>query len=223
MSGRYRYANNITLTNRYTRIGKTTLRDVELKYFDTTHDVAATSSNVNNNPIIGMGPEATSRKVVQLNLVPAGNLPSERIGRKIVVKEIAGNIIFTMNAHQSDVVKVSVVQDRQCNGAELTADSVFTGTRLVDFPQLANSQRYNILAMKMKSINWTGLGDDNGPANGETRAVMSFKIPCNIEINFSDAAGAIASVRSNNLCVIFQSRDGKTKAESRWRIRYSDI
>ena len=220
MSGRYRYANNITLTNRYTRIGKVSLRDVELKYKDSTHDHATADIGPDHNDA------AAKSAVSQLCLIAANADPDGRIGRKIVVKEIQGTVIATMNAHQSDVLKITVVQDRQCNGAAIAASDVFSGKQIVDFPQISNSKRFNILAMKMKSLNWTASqanADGTAYSNGETRAVLSFKIPCNIEINYLDAASTIDKIRSNNICVIFQTREGKTAVASRWRLRFSDI
>jgi len=222
MRGAGRYAGNLTLTNRYTARNKVSLRDVELKYFDSTHDAAANAVG----PDSGGAPVA---KVGQLCIMAAGPNPDERIGRKIVVKEIAGNVELVMNAHQSDTIRICVVQDRQCNGAETTTNAIFTGTKIDDFQSIPNSNRFNILAMKVKTMNWTSQAVTADPAlagsysNGETKAFLTFKIPCNIEVNYSDAAAAIASVKSNNIFIVVGSRDGKTRLASRWRIRYSDI
>jgi len=219
MRGAGRYAGNLTLTNRYTARNKVSLRDVELKYFDSTHDANADT----------VGPDSGGgavNKVGQLCVIAAGPNPDQRIGRKIVVKEICGNVELVMNAHQSDIVRVCVVQDRQANGAVLTADSVFTGKKIDDFPSIPNSNRFNILAMKIKTMNWTASqanNDGSAWSNGETKAFLTFKIPCNIEVNYSDAAAEIASIKSNNLSILVGSRDGKTRLASRWRIRYSDI
>jgi len=219
MRGAGRYGGNITLTNRYTARNKVSLRDVELKFFDTTHD----GNTDTIGPDSGVG---AVNKVSQLCLIAAGPNPDQRIGRKIVVKEISGNVELVMNAHQSDIVRICVVQDRQANGAGLTADSVFTGKKIDDFPAVPNSNRFNILAMKVKTMNWTSSQANAGGtaySNGETKAFLTFKIPCNIEVNYADATADLTAVKSNNLSLLVGSRDGKTRLASRWRIRYSDI
>jgi len=205
-----------TYYNRFNTTSKAGIRDLELKWFDSAHDKTAAELN----PATA---DPNFKPIGQLNLIKAGSGPNQRLGRKINIKEIQATVICTMNAHQSDVIRIGIVQDRQCNGAEAKIDDVFAGKTVTQFPKIENNRRFNILMCKMKSLNFTALGE--GPANGETRAVITFKMACNIEINFgpSDADAQITDVRSNNLFMFAHTYEGKTKIASHFRVRYSDV
>ncbi len=192
----------------------------ELKFFDRTVDdaVVATAGSV----------------VDSINLIAQGITDITRIGRKCTVKSINWRYRVslpgvTANAalQVPDSCRVMMFWDKQANGATADAsgnDGILTTGAYHAFNNLTNSGRFVILHDKMYTLNPTMASSDaaNVHDSGETFVEGTFFKKCNIPLEFSDTAGAITELRSNNIGVLLISASGVMKFDSRTRVRFAD-
>lgn len=210
-------------TNRF--VNKSTIlkaANVELKFHDTTPD---TNGNFNILPPDNQHPDRVAGYTHNLNLIKIGPGPSERIGRKITVKSIMANLEFTMDAHQSDFIRCSIVLDKQSNGQTAAISDIYTGTVPWDFTNVYNNKRFQVLYSKTFALNWAGIANENNDwANGETRKYVGIKLKTNIPIDYSDvvADANINQLKSNNLVLVITGAEGKTKVKGKTRILFTD-
>ena len=174
------------------------------------------------NSWVDLGGWASGATLGSLNLIAVGAGPSQRIGRKITVRNILANIGFNMAAHQSDFCRVSIILDKQCNGSEPTAAELFEGTNLFQFSNPTNNKRFQTLYQKTFAMNFTATGITASNAvppvvqayhNGQTKKVLQVKLKTNITIDYSTAVGTadIADVRTNNIILVFQGAESKVQ------------
>jgi hypothetical protein len=166
-----------------------------------------------------------------LTVIPEGNGESERIGRKITITNIYWRYALELNsktaiADTSDIVKVMLVQDTQTNGAQFAATDLLETDEWKSFRNLANSKRFRVLysesfAMQIQGATPTGAAY----ATGEDVKIVEGSRKCNITIEYDNSAstGAIATVKSNNLYWVTQSRKGVTPGHGNIRLRYTDL
>jgi len=189
-------------------------RDGELKFLDTLFASATVAT--------------TGLLSGSLNTIAQGDGESQRNGRKVVIKSIwvRGSIELnpdtTIAADQSaDVIRVVLVQDKQCNGASWAVTDYLVSNDYQSFKNLENSGRFNTLwSIEMGFTSGAGV---NGAWGAATRPFNKF-IKCSIPIEFdsSAATGAITTQRSNSLQMLAITRDGVTAIALNCRIRYSD-
>ncbi len=192
-------------------------RQAELKFFDKDYDVAT----------IAIAGELED----SVNEIAQGATESERIGRKCTIRSINWRYNIRLNEEdaaatpaESDVIRLIMYQDRQCNGAIATVLGILETATYQSFRNLAESGRYNILVDKTIAMNRTnGLSDNAGvnSASEVNRSGTFFK-KCSIPIEFSGATGAIAEIRSNNVGILLLSKTNQCDFDSKIRIRYSD-
>lgn len=163
--------------------------------------------------------------------IPEGNGEQARVGRKITLTNInwRWNLRLptsTTAASGSDVVRMVVVLDKQCNGAlapstELFADDVFN-----TFNDLANTRRFRVLYDRMFTLNASGAGTSAGGVDltGDTRVAGTWYKQVNIPIEYDSSVitGIIGTVRSNNLVMYTISLNNVCALDSRFRVRYID-
>lgn len=167
--------------------------------------------------------------------IPEGNGEEERIGRKIVIKKIQWRYSLelpesTLGGSTSDLVRVMLVLDQQCNGAAPTVDDMLkegTGITYQNFNDLANSRRFKVLLDKTHSISapaGSGQGTTGTLDYGMKQQSYTFFKSCNIRIEYDSTAttGVIGTIRSNNLFCLFISKKGKAGLTSRFRFRFND-
>lgn len=194
----------------------------ELKYFDTSkaNTVASTSGTILSNT---------------LNLVQAGSLANERIGRKIVIKKIhMRGFVFLDEAlaeanlnRSSERIRIIVYLDRQANGAAATAAQIIAPTASINsFNNLENKDRFTILMDKSFDLLpqlSTQVGATPTFAVGEYMQSWQWHKRCNIPIEFgSTDPTTIADIKSNNIGVLAFSNDGVGSCGYICRIRYAD-
>lgn len=189
----------------------------EMKFLDTTIDTFI---------------DATNEVISQLNLIPQGDGPSDRDGRKAVVKSIAlkGTMQFVPAAGATAATSVNMwlIQDTQCNGAAATVANnntgIFTGVG-ADSSQalrcLANTDRYKI----HKHWTWNlAPGAGVSTAYNNTLKQVSYYKTLDIPLEFDQAAtdGNIATIRSNNLFLVAGSTgsDDTCRLTATARIRF---
>ena len=209
-------------TNRFGTSYSRNPKVIEMKYYDISpagHDNIPSEAAMIDDPFI---------RTQLVEGIQAGSAANQRIGRKILIKRIMGNMELKMNSHDSDLVKISLVLDKQTNGSDATErpDAVFTGNQLIRFVRVENNKRFQVLWQKVKPLNWTSTAfeDDDGIVyhNGITRSYCSFSIKTNIEIIYTGVGPGIATVNSNNLFVLFQSREGVSTVHRGFRVYYQD-
>jgi len=197
--------------------------DVELKWLD---------SSVNEGAV----PLAGS--IYNITTVAQGTGPSQRIGRKIVIKSILwkgyglkptiSNAADAL-AGESVTLRLAIIQDKQANGAFPTIGEIWDassggGVGVNAFNNLFNRDRFITLIDKRMFLNSGGLGSDGTDwAGAEEQKNFYYKKRVNMPIEYSSTTGAITEVRSNNIFVVLiASNDQLAQVASGVRIRYTD-
>lgn len=166
--------------------------------------------------------------------IAEGNGESERVGRKVTVRNIVWRYELGLNTQANsaspagnEVIRVVLYLDKQTNGATATVAGVFESDDYQSFRNLANSGRFDILMDKTYSFTFGAGAGDGSAANdwlGKNVSGMYSK-KCSIPIEYDNSAttGVITSMRSNNIGVLLFSKTGTTGFfVSKMRIRYSD-
>ncbi len=193
----------------------------ELKFLDTSVDDAIVSSS---------GDIQTSGTV---NVIPQGVTESERVGRKCTIKKILWRYTVSLPEYDaqatpenSDIVRIIMYVDKQCNGATATVGDVITSTDYQAFNNLANSGRFRIIHENVVVINYSTLASDNSGVVSGSSHRKHFKMfkNCNIPIEYDSSAstGAIGTIRTNNIGVLLISKSGVAGFDSVVRLRFSD-
>ncbi len=172
---------------------------------------------------------------VQLGVITIaeGTDDDQRVGRRIVLKKLQWRytltIIQTIDGNNtSDVVRMMVLLDKQCNGAipiVSGASGILTADTFDSFMQLANSGRFEVLMNRYHNMNNTaGVGDGTTNEYGENSKFFQWhkEVSIPVEYDISVTTGAIESIRSNNIVVITWSEGANCKMVSLFRVRYSD-
>lgn len=192
-------------------------KDVELKYKDGA---------------FAQAPVAAAGNIVQnsLHLMAQGTTPSERIGNKIVIKQIFLHIEVLLPstatvAETSDIVRILVVKDKQCNGAAATVAAVLQGTTLYDFNNMENKGRFKTLAERTYSLKSGGAGNSTATTIVTMEDIIhdTIAIKCNIPVQYGGAGGAITDIKSNNVFLLAISSGGFANFYGGWRVRYDDL
>lgn len=140
-----------------------------------------------------------------INLIPQGNGPSTRDGRKCTLLSyfVTCTIAFDINASAGFYarLKLWLIQDTQCNGANLGASSdVFdiSATGNLVHRNLYNVDRFRILDtchLLANPMAATGAGGTLNPMTSYWECQGKLSIP----LEFSSSTGAISEIKSNNL------------------------
>ncbi len=191
---------------------------MELKFHDLTVDdavVAATGSIAEDSVVT----------------IAQGTEEQQRIGRKITIKSInwrwSVQIIGQANLNStSDVVRVILYLDKQCNGGGAAVLGVLETANYQSFNNLSNRGRFRILMDRTYSMNCTAGGGDGTPGfqSGDNIIHDSLYKKCNIPIEYDNSVttGVVTSVRSNNIGILTISRDGTSGFDSQMRVRFID-
>ncbi len=161
--------------------------------------------------------------------IPTGDGATTRDGRKIIIKQIGWryNVELaaqTASATTSDVVRVILYLDKQANGAAAAVTDILQDDDYQSFNNLANKGRFRILMdRKYDMVAQAGGGNGTTEDYGEYVVSDTFFKKCNIEVMYNETAstGALATLRSANLGVLFLSKTGTlTLFRSKMRIRF---
>ncbi len=191
----------------------------EKKFFDTTKALTttATAGTIFDN---------------SLNIVPEGNGESDRVGRKITIKDIYinGNFKIPSTAtavDTSDCVRIIVYQDKQTNGAAAVVTDILASADFRSWNNLSNKNRFLIhmdKKMAMAATAGSGRGSTDTLSYGENQRWWKMYKSVNIPIEYDSSAttGAITTQRSNNVGVLVISESAKSSIGYIARIRYTD-
>lgn len=216
----------------------------ELKYFDGETDVVGGLSGV---------PVGVTGTIVDesLNLIKQGTQPSQRIGRKVVVKRLQmrghvrlQSVVAGITPNRPLRFRLIVYCDKQCNGAAGSAEqilqsrnnsadaSVDKDVTLDNYRNMEYIDRYRIIYDKTHTLNPLTLStaDVSGLRIDSSGVYKTFNFGknMNLEIIWGTvaASGTIDQIQSNNLgvmCIV----DDNTQSEDwqlkyQWRLRYTD-
>jgi hypothetical protein len=167
-----------------------------------------------------------------LNIVAQGDGPSERIGRKIVIKKIniRGYVSWESPSISSpentyDQLRLIIYLDKQCNGTAATVSDILETEDIRSFNNLSNKSRFKILSDQRFDL-FSHAGGSTGSDDTYSPGYKSFTkfIKCNIPIEYDQTAttGVISTIRSNNIGMLAISQNGLLVVETTTRIRYTD-
>ncbi len=163
-----------------------------------------------------------------VNAIPQGVTENTRVGRKCTIRMINWRFTITIGpktsaSATSDVVRVILYLDKQCNGAAATVTGILETDNFQSFNNLANKSRFRILMDRKYDIMVLGGGGDGTTEDwSENKISDALYKKCNIPIEFDSTTGAITEVRSNNIGVLLLSEGGNAGFESKMRLRFSD-
>ncbi|AXQ66575.1 MAG: putative viral capsid [Circoviridae sp.] len=152
-----------------------------------------------------------------------GTGESERIGRQITGTRLNLNGVFTLPAsaaNTSDVVRLMVVQDKQCNGALFTsAELLQLGTSFLSYRNLENAKRFEVFCDERIVL------DSKMQTAAATAGAVThyFKKSINLRdmvFEYSGVTGSITDLKSNNLAVYLISEKGFIVCDLYTRLRY---
>lgn len=173
-------------------------------------------------------------------LIPEGNGPNARNGRKITVRSIHSRWNLSRNNATtpvpSDFFRIVFVVDTQCNGADASPNATNTGvftnmaaatTDAQAFFNLLNGKRFKVLYDKFYATGHTGAGlaaTDTFSGKGfRGKFNYTFKKGLEIEYDSSVTTGATGSIRTNNIFALFFSGTADTHTITMvTRVRYTD-
>lgn len=191
--------------------------NAELKFFDTA--ISFTIDATGEVPATG-----------QLALIPQGVTESTRIGRSCTIRLIELRLTLIYNpataASLGDVSLISVVQDKQTNGAAATADLVYQSTSALpnQFRNLENVDRFRVLK-EMRHV-WNA---NAGVTTAYDLVVkrVACRIKCNIPMLYDSTAstGALGTIRTNNVFLLagsYGASDDLISVSGNCRVRFSD-
>lgn len=170
-----------------------------------------------------------------MNLIPQNTLSNGRIGRKVVLTNLSFNYYLAKAVDSPFAAfRVTVVLDKQCNGAAATQGDVFQDPGdLTSYLNLVNTNRFVILYDKYVDIN-SQVVQQSTIGGGITITNTSMIVTrhqkwtkrVNIPLEFSDGAvPTIANVKSNNIFVIVNCGAGggaNSNIDGMFRLRFSD-
>ncbi len=198
--------------------GRFASSDIELKFHDVDLDDAVVTQ--------------AGALTASINLIPQGTTEKTRIGRKAVLKSINWRFDITMNDTSSadttsEVFRVIMYLDRQCNGATAvvaTAAGILETDDYQSFNNLANKGRFLTLMDRTYDLNCpSGSGQNAADVFGEQVMHDSLFKKVDIPIEFDAATGAITEIRSNNIGVVLITKTGNlTTFASKIRLRFTD-
>ena len=165
--------------------------------------------------------------------IAAGTGESERIGRKITLRSVHIRAALHKSAasssgNTSDIVRIIVGIDTQCNGVGPTIAQVLqaaTPNPFMQYNNLSNKGRFIILKDKIILMNCVG-GAGNGTTNvfGEGHKFFKYDKKLNIPVNYDGVTGGISEIRDNVLFMIVSSNaNNQTLIVLNNRVRYTDV
>lgn len=192
--------------------------DFEKKFLDTTSNFVA---------------GANILEKYNVNIIPQGDTESERIGRKITIRNIylrgSAQLTTQTAANVSSVgFRVYILVDTQTNGAAFNTTDFLAASSILSFRNLDNQTRFKVLHDKVYTLTSGGAGQTGASTFNtlEGRRYFKFGKKCNIPIEFDSSAGtgvtATQTVNSIWVCII--NTDTNTlNITTETRVRYTDF
>lgn len=164
---------------------------------------------------------------VLLDSIPTGIAngtgESQRIGRQVTATRLNINGVFTLPASAAgttDVVRMMVVQDKQCNGADFTStDLLQVSNNFLSYRNLENSKRFKVFLDKRFTMD--AKMQISAATSGAVTQYFSESINLrDMVFEYSGTAGLVSELKSNNLGVFFITEKGLIVTDMYSRLRY---
>lgn len=160
---------------------------------------------------------ATTPTSQNLCLIAQGDDHDERNGDSITVTGVYVNCwISTDTAGDNNVMRLMLIQDKQCNGVGGSIGEVLSAggatTAIFSPLELDNKHRFRMLWDKTVEVN------DAGRSN----VIFSKYIPLNLKIRYDGTTGVIADQKSNNIFFAFGGVSNLGDIQINSRVRYLD-
>jgi len=190
------------------------LGNSEKKFFDTAK---ALTTVANTGTILNSS----------LNLIVQGATESNRVGRKVVLRNIYfhGSVSLpatNVDSETSEIIRVIVYCDKQTNGAAATVTDILKDADYRSFRNLANQERFVILKDKFYDLNASCQSTVTAQTTGDFGYHIKMYKKLDIPLEFSGATGAITELKSNNIGIMAISEAGVGEINYICRVRYSD-
>lgn len=164
-----------------------------------------------------------------INLIPQGATAVTRVGNRCTITNISVRGWVSSGTVEGGTYRMLLVLDTQANGAYPAWNDVIANTgatETTEFNNLDNSRRFRILKDWYGWIGPLGITtnfDSNTRGYGNKNYIIKYNKKCSIPLEFNGATGAIAELRSNNICFMGCSNvDDLSSFILNCRIRYID-
>lgn len=199
--------------------------DIEIKYFDT----GRTQFNVAQGTT-SAGFEADPATALCLNAIVKGYDANNRIGDKIKVVGIELSFVIQktyLAYYNANSCFVSLVLDKQTNGAQLNSEDVYTKTIATGHPHWFRNpkymERFVELESKLKLFNTTTNFDGVTWYGGYEYDTFKWEIPMNLPVNYKGNAGTVADIADNSLHIIAHADFASLYCEYQSRVHFVDL
>lgn len=163
--------------------------------------------------------------------IAQGTTESTRIGRRIRIWSVHVQGRFyhpgvTTQANASNVFKLVMLLDKQCNGAAPIATDLYESDEIYSFRNLANSRRFKTLHEQvLPATAFAGSGSTFATGDVHIPFRIDKRFKSGLEVEYDSTTGAITEIKSNNLVLGFVTEDGitNTTALCKVRVRFTDI
>lgn len=139
----------------------------------------------------------TTAVITSIFIPDQGTSPTDHVGRRVNVKSLAWKWQGSMAATSAGAspLRMVILFDKQPNAALATATTMFNQDNISTFTQLANSQRFIVLADKIIPSVGTG-----GPQGWSRKGFIKL----NLQTEFNEAnGGTVADITTGNYIVVF--------------------
>lgn len=163
-----------------------------------------------------------------LNLVPQGVSDSNRVGNKMVIKNVNHHFTIQLtnqgvSVPQSDKVRIITYVDKQCNGAAANVTDILEAANIHSFRNLDQVDRFEILQDELHELDCYSFYG-GGTANAINIGTIKLNKKLNCHINFSGATGAITELRSNNIgFLVISFGNSISTIEGTSRVKFVDL
>lgn len=163
--------------------------------------------------------------------IAQGTTEITRVGRKCVIRSI--NYRYELQLPSKDAVaipangdlcRVIVYVDTQTNGAAANVTDILETTNVLSFNNLANRGRFRILMDRFHTLSYNCIASDGAGvvSHANVHQFYSFYKKVDLPIEFNSTAGAITEIMSNNINVLYISKNGNTVLDGAMRFRFTD-
>jgi len=189
-------------------------RRVELKFHDTAQGLI-------NIPTAGVVSGS-------LFTIPQNTSENGRIGRNVLVSKVMFKGEIHLKNQTSlilghDMARVIMFWDTQTNGATATVLDILESADVNSFRNLANSKRFRILYDRVHVIQSQAATITSADVVVTQKAIrlISYYVNVNIPVEYDGTDGTLSTIKSNNISVLYISKDNRTEIQGEYRVRYT--
>lgn len=163
----------------------------------------------------------SSGRVVLCNALNLGNSSTTRIGQRIAVKSIQLRTWIVNGNAATNNARLSLVVDRQCNGAAATITNVFSAISNTSLRNLGYRNRFKVLVDEDWVFSGVNLDKDSNVLYDK---YIKFKKPLMVDYTTTDA-GDITDIVTNSILVFCYGSTANPNGPAIYgycRVRYVD-